>query len=92
MTTKTIEVATPRAPAPSPPMLWPAGPCSTEDKLARIATLGKRIDRYVQFMSRIGNHNGVSADTREQGVSAFYAELVAAERQLARLYDRFRLE
>lgn len=92
MITKTIEVATPRVPAPSPLMLWPAGPCSTEDKLARIATLGKRIDRYVQFMSRVGNDNGVSADSREQGVNGFYVQLVAAERDLNRLYEKFRLE
>jgi hypothetical protein len=92
MTTKTISVITPRLPAPAPPPLWPVGPCSTEEQLVRIKTLGQRIDRYIDFMSQAGNSNGVSADTKTRAVDAFYGQMVALERQLGRMYEAFRLE
>lgn len=92
MTTKTIALATPRLPVPRPGMLWPRPPCTTEERLERIESMGRRIAGYVQFMCQAGNANGASADAKEKAVRSFYEQMVILERQLGRIQEDFQLE
>jgi hypothetical protein len=73
-------------------MLWPTRPCTTQERLERIESLGQRIAGYVQLMCQAGNANGASADTREKAVTAFYEQIVVLEGELGRIYEEFQLE
>jgi len=67
-------------------------PWTTEERLQRIAALGQRIDKYVQFMCQPGNLNATSTEATERAIIAFYEQMVVLERQLGRIHDEFQLE
>jgi hypothetical protein len=69
-----------------------APPLTVQEHLHRIETIGKRIDSYVQFMCKIVDQPGMSAETKERAVQAFYKQIVAVEKQLAQIHDELRLE
>jgi hypothetical protein len=66
-------------------------PGTTEEYQQRIEWLGQRIDGYVQFMCRMGNLEGTSAEAREKAVAAFYEQMVVVERELGRIHEDFQL-
>jgi hypothetical protein len=53
--------------------------------------MGQRISGYVQFMCKVGNLNGTSAEAKEKAVTAFYERLAALEHQLGRIQEELRL-
>ncbi len=78
-----------RASAPARAVKDP--PLTTEERLQRIAALGKRVAEYVAFMARVGGLNGSSAEAKTQAVAAFYERLAVLEGQLARIHEELQL-
>jgi hypothetical protein len=70
---------------------WPMAPWTTEEHQQRIEWLSQRINGYVQFMCRVGNLDGTSAEAKEKAVAAFYEQMVIAERELGRIHEDFQL-
>jgi hypothetical protein len=70
---------------------WSKAPATTEERLARIQVLGKRIDGYVQFMCGVGNVRGVSTETKEKAVAVFYERLKSMEYDLSRIQEDLQL-
>ena len=64
---------------------------TTEERLKRIAALGRRVAEYVEFMAHVGGLNGTSAEAKERAVAAFYERLAVLEGQLARIHEELRL-
>ena len=58
----------------------------------RIGVLGKRIDAYIEFMSQMGEHPGLSDEMKTRAAIAFYEKLLVVEQQLGRIHDEYRLE
>ena len=83
--------ATPAAEDGPPTGPWATAPRTPEERLRRIAALGRQITEYVGFMCQSGTLDGTSAEAKEKATSAFYDRLGVAERQLARIHDDLRL-
>ena len=49
--------------------------------------MNRRINAYVQFMGKVGNLNGTSAEAKDKAVAAFYERMAALERQLGRIQE-----
>ena len=86
----------PSRPSPSPLASAPARaaqdpPLTSEERLRRIAALGRRVAEYVEFMAQVGGLNGTSAEAKERAVAAFYERLTVLEGQLARIREELRL-
>jgi hypothetical protein len=87
---------TPSRPSAAPLASAPARaaqdpPLTTEERLKRIAALGRRVAEYVEFMGQVGGLNGTSAEAKERAVAAFYERLTVLEGQLARIREELRL-
>jgi hypothetical protein len=92
MTTKTK--TRPVATLPDDDLLatsWTTPPLTTEDFLARIQTLGQRVNSYVRFMSQISKLTGTSAEAKKRAVALFYERLVSMERQLGKIQEELQL-
>ncbi|MSU77628.1 MAG: hypothetical protein EXS16_05980 [Gemmataceae bacterium] len=70
----------------------PGQPLTMEERLHRIAALGKRIESYIQFMCQVPALSGNSPEVQGRAVTAFYNQLVLVEGQLAHIHDELRLE
>jgi hypothetical protein len=70
---------------------WPMPPWTTEEQQERIAWLSQRINGYVQFMCKIGNLDGTSAEAKEKAIAAFYEHMIVVERELGCIHDNFQL-
>jgi hypothetical protein len=66
-------------------------PLSTQERLERIAALGQRVSRAVEFMCQAASLTGASAEAKEQAVIDFYEKLLALEGQLSRVAEGLRL-
>jgi hypothetical protein len=66
-------------------------PLTAEERLQRIAALGRRVAEYVEFMAQAGGLNGTSAEAKDKAVADFYEQLVILERRLARIHDDLQL-
>lgn len=78
-----------KVPTPNKPLL----PRSTlAEHSHRIRILGKRIDAYIQFMSSLDEHTGLSDELKTRAAIAFYEKLIIVEQQLARIHDEYLLE
>jgi len=73
---------------PDPEMM----PCvTTEDHLARIQALGRKIEEHIRFMGTVATLPGTSAESRAKAVSAFHERLLILERGLAQTLEELRL-
>ena len=70
---------------------WFSPATTTEERLQRIAALGERVNKYVQFICGSCGLPGTSGEARDRAVTAFYERLLALERQLGRIEEDFRL-
>jgi hypothetical protein len=88
---------TPLSPPAIPHLEWSSlagrgkAPRTLEECQEHIGALGQRIAGYVQFMSKAGDLGGTSAESKDKSVAAFCDRMVAAERQLRRIYEELRL-
>jgi len=64
---------------------------TTEERLQRIESMGQRISGYVEFMRQVGSQNSTSAEAMEKAITAFYEQMVIAERQLERIQHDLKL-
>jgi hypothetical protein len=64
---------------------------TTQERLHRIEILGKRVHEYIQFMCRVDDLNGNSAEAKGKAVTAFCECLTVMERRLGRIHDDFQL-
>ena len=62
------------------------------DRLRDIEIIGERINGIVRFMCGIEGLAGTSGESRERALVAFHDSLVTAEKRLAHIQDKFRLE
>ncbi len=67
-------------------------PQTTEEYLERIDAMGRRISGFIQFICQVGNLNGVSLESKDKAIVAFYDHLVIMERRLERIHSNFQLE
>jgi hypothetical protein len=77
-------------PLPSAPLPKPA-PLTTAERLQRIEAMGQRIEGYVQFICRVGDLTGTSAEAKEAAITAFHDRLERLESQLARIQEELKL-
>ncbi len=70
---------------------WQTPPWTTTERLKRIEAIGRRINGYVQFICKVGNLNGTSAEAKEKAVTVFYERMVVLERQLGRIQEDLQL-
>ena len=70
---------------------WLTPPWTTAECLKRIEALGRRINGYVQFIGKVGNLNGTSAEAKAKAVAAFYEKMIVLERQLGRIQEDLQL-
>jgi hypothetical protein len=75
----------------SMPDYWQTPVFTTEERITRIAALGKRVDGYVHFMIKINGLNGSSRENKERAVVIFYERLLELERELARIQEDVQL-
>ena len=67
-------------------------PCvTTEDRIARIQALGRRIDEHVLAVTASGVLPGTSAESRDKAVALFLERLVFLERALGQTLEDLRL-
>jgi transposase len=66
---------------------WAAPPATTEECLARIRTLGQRIEGHVDFISAIGKLPSTSTEAKQRAAAAFYDRLRALERMLGAIRE-----
>ena len=82
--------------SPKPTTAAKAPPVLPRSNLAehihRIGILGKRIEAYLQFMSKLDEHTGLSDEMKARAAIAFYEKLIVVEQQLARIHDEYLLE
>jgi hypothetical protein len=83
--------STPQAGARPQPAHPPTLALTAQERLQGIATLGQRINVYVQFMCAVGNLSGTSAEAKEKAIAAFYEQMVALEGALCRIQEDLRL-
>ena len=88
---KTSRSLPPPLAAKPPPGPWFSPPLTTEERLERIQALGQRINGYIQFMVKVGNMNGLSAEAKDNAVALCYERMVVLERQLARIQEDLQL-
>jgi hypothetical protein len=93
MTTKTKTLFRPAAPRPEESQTWPwyTSPCSTEECLQRIQALNARISGYVEYIVKVDNLTGTSAEAKDKAVASFYDRMVALERLLGRIQEELQL-
>jgi hypothetical protein len=72
-------------------LVWQTVPLDTDERRLRIAALGERITKYVEFMCAAANSESSSLEAKDKATAHFYEHLLLVERQLARIYDAFRL-
>lgn len=70
---------------------WSTPPCTTTERLQRIEAIRQRINGYVQFIGKVGDLNGTSAEAKEKAIAAFYERMVVLERQLGRIQEDLQL-
>lgn len=70
---------------------WLSPPLTTDERLARIRTLGQRVHGYIQFMCSINKVPGSSMEAKEKAVVMFYDRLLTFERELARIQEELQL-
>jgi hypothetical protein len=72
---------------------WPGStpPWTTEQRLQHIEAMGQRIQGYVAFIGKVGSLAGASGDAKERAVAAFYVQLAALEKRLARIQEDLQL-
>lgn len=66
---------------------WALPPASTEECLARIRTLGQRIEGHVDFIAAIGKLPSTSTEAKQRAAAAFYDRLRALERMLGTIRE-----
>lgn len=94
MTTKTqtsSRAARPRLEDEPPAWPWLTPAETTRERLQRIEALGQRIHGYVQFIRKVGDLNGTSAEAKDKAVAAFYERMLVLEAQLGRIQDNLQL-
>ena len=74
-----------------PPDFTTKAPCTTEERLQHILSLGERIQGYIQYMNKVGNMNGTSAEAKERAVVVFHERLVILEQQLNKIQEELQL-
>lgn len=74
-----------------PPGPWYTPPLNAEESLQRIQALGQRINGHISYLEKVGTLNGISAETKDRAVAAFYERLLVLERQLARIQEDLEL-
>ncbi len=71
----------------------PLQPRSTlAEYVHRIGIVGQRIDAYVQFMSKMDEHAGLSDETKTRAAIVFCEKLIVVEQELGRIRDEYLLE
>jgi hypothetical protein len=70
---------------------WQQPPWTTEERLERIQAMAQRINGYVEYMCKVGDLNGTSAEAKHNAVVTFYERMVILERQLGRIQEDLRL-
>jgi hypothetical protein len=60
--------------------------------LRDIELIGERISGIIRFMCDIHKFAGTSDESRDRALATFHERLVAVEKQLARIQEKFRLE
>ena len=71
---------------------WSTPPCTLEEHLRSIESMGQQINGYVQFMCQVASLSSVSGEAKERAAAAFYEQMVVVVRQLGRIHEKFRLE
>jgi hypothetical protein len=66
-------------------------PLTMEECLQRVESLGQRINGYVQFMCKIRDWEGASAEAKGKAVAAFCERITVLERALGRIEEQLRL-
>jgi hypothetical protein len=62
------------------------------DRLRDIELIGERIGAIVRFMCEIHKLAGTSDECRDRALTVFHERLIAVEKQLAQIQEKFRLE
>jgi hypothetical protein len=70
----------------------PALHLTHDERLQRIEAMGERISGYIRFMCAAGTLTNASTEVKERAVAAFHERMLVVEKQLARIYEQFRLE
>jgi hypothetical protein len=70
---------------------WQTPVFTTEERLGRIASLGKRVEGYIHFMCKIGGLNGSSKEIKDRAVTVFYERLLFMEKELSRIQEEVQL-
>jgi hypothetical protein len=70
---------------------WQTPPWTTEERLQRIQVMGQRIAGYIQFMCKVADLTGTSAEAKERAVQAFYEQMTIVDRQLGRIQEELSL-
>jgi len=66
---------------------WTLPPASTEECLARIRTLGQRVEGHVDFICAIGKLPSTSIEAKQRAAAAFYDRMRALERLLGTIRE-----
>jgi hypothetical protein len=94
MTTKTKTRSRRVAPRPEEELQagpWLTPPWTNEERLQRIEALRQRINGYVEYISRVANLSGTSAEAKDKAVAAFYERMLILERLLGRIQEELHL-
>jgi hypothetical protein len=67
-------------------------PVTVDERRADIDRISLRITDIVRFMCDMKDLPGTSTEVRDKALTAFHERMVAAEKQLAHIQDRLRLE
>jgi len=67
-------------------------PATPDDRRSDIGRIAERISGMARFMCDLNDLPGTSAEVREKALIAFHERIVAAEKHLAHIQDRLRLE
>ena len=70
---------------------WAKPPGTTAERLQSIVAMGQRIEGYVQFICKIGDLSGTSAEAKDKTVAVFYEQMLLLERQLGRIQEDLQL-
>jgi len=92
MATKTKappRTVTPTAELPPDPVVTPSW--TTEDRIAHIQALGRKLEEHVRFVAAVEGLRGTSAEARGKAVVAFHERLLALERSLGQILEELRL-
>lgn len=97
MTAK-LKAKKPAAPAPKPvvtnalPPRRDQPPYRTpEERVQDIEQLYGRVTEYVQFMSKVAQMKGTSAEAKDRALAAFHDRLARMERELGKIQEELML-